>query len=299
MLEKIGHIKNPLTVIAMFACIAEVSGAGCLPFLEKEVQETYVWFLMGFPCLLVLLFFGTLWTNHTVLYAPGDFKNENIFNELFRSNQPKYGPLDYNAYKEVAPDIVADLAEEAKSHPEQEESTLGDPPDFEPAPIVHSGSDVASVIRGHMIEKFIRFGEYKEEVAKKLQQQFNAPYRLSESPKTMPNAVFDVVLSRGDRNLVGKIMFVTSGTMQLQLDVAKDWIRTVSMFRDTLEPNEALKLLGVICIVYKRSNLTDGELSEMEQAIHDTSLMFPFTVQTQRYDLETLISGSYISYALT
>lgn len=39
MLERIGHIKNPLTVIAMFAAIAEVSGTVVLPMVEVSVQE--------------------------------------------------------------------------------------------------------------------------------------------------------------------------------------------------------------------------------------------------------------------
>lgn len=56
MIEKIGHIKNPLTVIAMFAGIAEVSGTIVLPFVTPATQGTYVWFLMIFPCLLVTLF---------------------------------------------------------------------------------------------------------------------------------------------------------------------------------------------------------------------------------------------------
>jgi ABC-type amino acid transport system permease subunit len=57
MVENIGHIKNPLTVIAIFAALAEVSGTVVLPFLSDRTQEIYVWFLMGFPILLVCIFF--------------------------------------------------------------------------------------------------------------------------------------------------------------------------------------------------------------------------------------------------
>jgi hypothetical protein len=49
MLEKFTHVKNPLTVVALFAGFAEVSGTLILPHLEIQVQHTYVWFLMGFP----------------------------------------------------------------------------------------------------------------------------------------------------------------------------------------------------------------------------------------------------------
>lgn len=85
MVEKIGTIKNPLTIIAIFAAIAEISGTIVLPFIAEANQGTYVWFLMIFPLLLVLLFFLTLNFNHKVLYAPSDFKDEGNF---FKSFQP-------------------------------------------------------------------------------------------------------------------------------------------------------------------------------------------------------------------
>ena len=72
-------IRNPLTVIAIFAGLAETGGTAVLPFLAQETQIQYIWFLMLFPVFLVLMFFATLWLKHHVLYAPSDFKDENIF----------------------------------------------------------------------------------------------------------------------------------------------------------------------------------------------------------------------------
>lgn len=83
LVEKIGHIKNPLTVIAIFAAIAEISGTTVLPFIESENQGIYIWFLMLFPVLLVTIFFLTLNFNHRVLYAPSDYKNEDNFLKSF------------------------------------------------------------------------------------------------------------------------------------------------------------------------------------------------------------------------
>ena len=45
VVEKIGTVKNPLTIIAIFAGIAEVSGTVILPFISQENQGLYVWFL--------------------------------------------------------------------------------------------------------------------------------------------------------------------------------------------------------------------------------------------------------------
>lgn len=72
-------VRNPLTVIAMFAGLAEVTAAIALPQLAEGVQKTFVWFVMGFPTLLVVLFFFVLWRKHHVLYAPSDFTDESNF----------------------------------------------------------------------------------------------------------------------------------------------------------------------------------------------------------------------------
>ena len=88
MLEKIGHIRNPLSIVAIFAAIVEVSGAAVLPFLSDGNQASYLWFLMLFPAFLVLVFFLTLNFNHTVLYAPSDFKEDSSFLDLLSRSTP-------------------------------------------------------------------------------------------------------------------------------------------------------------------------------------------------------------------
>ncbi len=47
-----------------------------------------MWFVMGFPALLLLLFFGTLNFNAKVLYAPSDFQDEeNFLNTLLGTSR--------------------------------------------------------------------------------------------------------------------------------------------------------------------------------------------------------------------
>lgn len=89
MIEKIGHIKNPLTIIAIFAGLAEISGTIVLPFIDKANQGIFIWFLIIFPALIVILFFLTLNFNHRVLYAPSDFRNEDNFLAQFQKSDPK------------------------------------------------------------------------------------------------------------------------------------------------------------------------------------------------------------------
>ena len=88
VIEKIRIIKNPLTIIAIFAAIAEISGTIVLPFIAETNQGTYLWFLMIFPVFLFLMFFLTLNFNHKVLYAPSDFKNEENFFRFFQPASP-------------------------------------------------------------------------------------------------------------------------------------------------------------------------------------------------------------------
>ncbi|EEZ5248811.1 hypothetical protein ACEOS4_004553 [Escherichia coli] len=80
--SSINHIKNPLTIVGIFAGIVEISANLVLPFLDKENQVTYVWFLMLFPTILVIMFFATLNWNHGVLYAPSDYQNDDAFVQI-------------------------------------------------------------------------------------------------------------------------------------------------------------------------------------------------------------------------
>jgi hypothetical protein len=79
MIEKIGPIKTPLTIIAIFAGISEVCGTVVLPFIDADNQFVFIVFLIAFPTLLVILFFLTLNLNNKVLYAPSDYEDEENF----------------------------------------------------------------------------------------------------------------------------------------------------------------------------------------------------------------------------
>lgn len=76
MIEKIGHIKNPLTIIAIFAGIAEISGTVVLPFIQERNQTYLLWFHILFPALLLVIFFAMLRFKPKALYAPSDYSNE-------------------------------------------------------------------------------------------------------------------------------------------------------------------------------------------------------------------------------
>ncbi len=79
MIENTKPIKNPLTLIAIFAGIAEILLTVALKFINQELQYIFICFVIGFPILLIILFFVILILKPGVLYAPSDFKNEDNF----------------------------------------------------------------------------------------------------------------------------------------------------------------------------------------------------------------------------
>lgn len=144
MIEKVGHIKNPLTVISVFAGIAEISGTIVLPFIEPQNQSTYIWFLMLFPTFLVGIFFATLNWNHRTLYAPSDYQNEeNFVTSLGKSTaQERVVKLEEEVDEVVSDTATASLTEEPSpptmtesvhSQKDTEASTTTPPPVTEPS----------------------------------------------------------------------------------------------------------------------------------------------------------------------
>ena len=107
MLESFKRVSNPLTIIAIFAGITEVGGTVILPFLSESNQTYYMWFLIIFPCLLILLFFLTLNFNNKVLYAPSDFSDENNFVELMGKQIKE---MEHRLEKSVAKEVADNVA---------------------------------------------------------------------------------------------------------------------------------------------------------------------------------------------
>ena len=75
-------ISNPLTIIAIFAGLAETLATIALVQLPSEIQNIFVYFVIAFPSGLVLLFFITLFYKNTVLYAPSDYSDQSHYLEV-------------------------------------------------------------------------------------------------------------------------------------------------------------------------------------------------------------------------
>lgn len=56
MVDKIKRVSNPLTIIAIFAGLAEVAATIALGLIDQSIQRIFIWFVMLFPMLLVVSF---------------------------------------------------------------------------------------------------------------------------------------------------------------------------------------------------------------------------------------------------
>ena len=120
MTEKVGLIKNPLTIIAIFAGIAEVSGTIVLPFISATNQELFIYFLICFPSILVILFFITLNFNNKVLYAPSDYKDETNYIKINKYDLSKQKTVEIKVPKDNSSSEKISLLLEKVAHLDNE-----------------------------------------------------------------------------------------------------------------------------------------------------------------------------------
>lgn len=89
LMEKTEIIRNPLTLLAIFAGLSEVAMTAVLPFLPTENQRIFMYFVMLYPSLLVCGFFYILIWKREALYAPSDFKDDATWLEVMRDKERK------------------------------------------------------------------------------------------------------------------------------------------------------------------------------------------------------------------
>ncbi|MEZ8687173.1 hypothetical protein A145_04320 [Vibrio splendidus 5S-101] len=122
-------VSNPLTIIAIFAGVAETLATVALVQLPLEIQSTFVYFVMAFPATIVLLFFFVLYYKNTVLYAPSDFDDQNHYLEannlkekvsnqldsIFQSINERGSPIPQEELDKAKSSIVKTITREAMS----------------------------------------------------------------------------------------------------------------------------------------------------------------------------------------
>lgn len=96
MTERVKFISNPLTIIAIFAALAEINATVSIGLVGEELQQIFIWFVIAFPTLLVILFFLTLNFNTKVIYAPSDYKTDESFQKMFLGESKPDKEINYD-----------------------------------------------------------------------------------------------------------------------------------------------------------------------------------------------------------
>ncbi len=95
-----GLTRNPLGIIALF--ISLIYGFACLVLGFASGQLTsgerlpLIWFLIGFPILILFSFIYLVVNHHNKLYAPSDYKDERNFFKGFEKPQVHPDKQDFS-----------------------------------------------------------------------------------------------------------------------------------------------------------------------------------------------------------
>jgi tetratricopeptide (TPR) repeat protein len=77
--------RNPLGVIALFVFLIEsIATVSLRTVADTPLAMVLVWFIVGFPLYISIVFFLILWFRRLILFAPEDFPNPEDFAALFR-----------------------------------------------------------------------------------------------------------------------------------------------------------------------------------------------------------------------
>lgn len=273
MVEKIGPIKNPLTIIAIFAAIAEISGTVVLPFIATANQATYVWFLIIFPILLIVMFFLTLNLNHKVLYAPSDYQNEdNFLHSLPRATaaekvlkiEAEFGEIDANLRGEAEPQSTT-----IHSIITSDVSRNTDPPSFQ-------SLFSRSVPAKHIFAEELIFRRLSKEFSTEIQRDVKLG-SLSDS------YFFDGIVRDKGVTTVVEVKFLREGKLsEMQLK------ETFSRINETVKflPNEQATNLRVLLVIASDDNSFNQESIGEQIDSYRNELSFP--VEVRFYNLARL-----------
>lgn len=289
MLEKISHVKNPLTVIAIFAGLAELGGTAVLPTLDVETQKVYVWFLMIFPHFLVAAFFLLLWKKHTHLYAPSDFADEKNF--VTAAGNVVLAKLEEEAVEAERPDgnleeqtaiSIEDKPSKASTKPHRPSLAKTTEKELRPdQSIADSYKELTSHQKLH--EQFAAGYLFAEELAlAKISMEFGGNFRRRISPSNMRGIVFDAVMENGNETIIIEVKYrrkTSAPVSTYSFDRMVEYFHTLSLDR-----REKILFLFVVVV----EDLDEIYHKKMISSIYSKLGNLPFRTQLRVYKLEDL-----------
>lgn len=262
MIERIKRVQNPLTIIAIFAAIAEISGTTVLPFIAAENQGIYIWFLMLFPLILILLFFLTLNFNHKVLYAPSDFRDEDNFLKLFNKS---------NMFARVTK-LKEEIADSENGETQENTTT--------PEKDATQENSYRDIIKRNTKATYLLAEEL---TINKLSQEFGSKIER----EMMLNAssakfMFDGLVSKGNRIFAVEIKYFKE---TIKANMIRKTLKMISRVYEKLD-EDSKKAFHLVLAITTDAKKESIESSKFE--VSDIISNFPFPVSTRFYSLHDL-----------
>lgn len=277
MIESIKGVRNPLTIIAIFAGLAEISGTGILPFISEPNQATYIWFLIVFPLVLVILFFITLNFNQKVLYSPSDFRDEENYMKLF---EPGSAALKFLK-------IEAELADEAE---EEQPPQLQNGSKEEPKAV--SAKDVLTDLIKN--KPRARYELAESLVIDRLSREFNVqPQRDVAVRNSSTPLMFDALFQQPNGVTVAEVKYFSK---KIYMPRIREAIRQIAAALHAL-PNSARRNARAILAIAHEMPEGVAEDAKRELQAMVTKLTLP--VEIRMFSMPSLLSESDFSTRLS
>ncbi|MHA6299777.1 hypothetical protein [Devosia sp. CAU 1758] len=275
-----GIVKNPLTVIAVFAGLAEVSATIALPQLEQQVQSIFVWFVMLFPTLLVALFFFTLWSKHHVLYAPSDFSDEDNFMKHWVPSLSRNAtdPITFEEIEEGIVDEQAVPRDKASSGSEPEAAKRIDYPQ-------KSEKTIQSYERQHESWQAERL------LVARISSELNLSFVRDVALADMQDIRYDAIASGPSGPVIVEVKRVISASAARQV-ARRELERAALVSLKVPEETLAGGRLIVGIVFAKFIELGEMRMIEAELNKEASSTQLPIKVEFRLYTLEQLQRSS-------
>lgn len=162
-----GLTRNPLGIIALFVSL--IYGFACLVLSTslnnlhgREERLPLIWFIILFPCLILIVFTFLVVKHHKNLYAPSDFKDEKNFVDTFIGHSSVTKDLEKVnlEIKSLVSEEGSELLVEKINRISSEIEKIKEKSEIIPINsswiLNHWGSDVASIVDGKIIFKGTR-----------------------------------------------------------------------------------------------------------------------------------------------
>lgn len=294
-------IKNPLTIVGIFAGLVEIAGTAVMPFLSPNIQIIYVWFLMVFPAVLVIAFFLTLYFRHHVLYAPSDYRADEGFHRWAPANARAVqlkaeveqaeslaeqisggtaidAPAEPTTAVQMDPSAVATAQEIATSSPTQESAVnqrdVISEPRLEAVEVARMVRVRPSITHRRRFENFL---------VEEFERRYGAKF-LRDTQFDARSYVYDAVDLESNIPMILEMKYTVRGLINAK--AYDEYLQAAKDVYDRLPANKKLNFIFIF--VYYSDTRDQGEISRIRRSLNvlrSAAADFPFKVLAEYFSM--------------